>query len=134
MKLLQSIINWYFKQRHKKLENHYTNPFDLQQNTFNDLIEKAAATFYGKKFDFASIKNYEQFKNRLPINTYESLQALIEKAVKGEQNVLWPGEINWFAKSSGTTSARSKFIPVTYQSLEDCHFKGGRDEFLVEKA
>lgn len=127
MKLLQSIINWYFKQRYKKLENHYTNPFDLQQNTFNDLIEKAATTFYGKKFDFASIKNYEQFKNRLPINTYESLQTLIEKAVKGEQNVLWPGEINWFAKSSGTTNARSKFIPVTYQSLEDCHFKGGRD-------
>jgi len=127
MKLLQSIVNWYFKQRYKKLEHHYFQPLDLQQKTWTDLLSKAANTQYGKKFGFTSIKSYEQFKQRLPLNTYESLQPLIEKAIAGEQNVLWSGEINWFAKSSGTTSARSKFIPVTYQSLEDCHFKGGKD-------
>ncbi len=127
MKILQSIVNWYFKQRYKKLEYHYTHPIKLQHKTLSELLERAAPTQYGQQFNFASIKNYEQFKNSIPINTYESLQPLIEKAIQGEQNVLWAGEINWFAKSSGTTSARSKFIPVTYQSLEDCHFKGGRD-------
>jgi len=127
MKIVPSIVNWYFKQRYKKIEQHYLDPLTIQQKTFQTLIDKAQNTLYGKKYNFSEIKNYSQFINYCPPNTYESIFPFINKIIEGEKNVLWPSKINWFAKSSGTTSAKSKFIPVSYEALEDCHFKGGRD-------
>lgn len=127
MKIVPSIVNWYFKQRYKKIEQHYLNPLSLQEKTFQALLNKGQNTMYGNKFNFSAIRTYEQFINYCPPNTYESLYPYIKKIIEGEKNVLWPSKINWFAKSSGTTSTKSKFIPVSYEALEDCHFKGGRD-------
>jgi len=127
MKIVPSIVNWYFKQRYKKLEQHYLDPLTLQQKTFQSLINKGQNTIYGKMHNFSTIKTYQQFINDSPPNTYQTIYPFINKIIEGEKNVLWPSKINWFAKSSGTTASKSKFIPVSYEALEDCHFKGGRD-------
>lgn len=102
-------------------------PHDVQDEWFQTLISSAQNTQWGKKYDYSSIYNQDQFKERVPIQNYESLKPYIEKMMNGEQNVLWPSEIKWFAKSSGTTNDRSKFIPVSEEALEECHFKGGKD-------
>ena len=102
-------------------------PHEVQDEWFQTLISSAQHTEWGKKYGYTSIYNQDQFKERVPIQNYESLKPYIEKMMNGEQNVLWPSEIKWFAKSSGTTNDRSKFIPVSEESLEECHFKGGKD-------
>jgi len=102
-------------------------PFEVQNELLEGLIKKAKKTKYGKKFGFDSIENYEHFRSKVPIVYYEELYPYIERLMKGEQNLLWPSEVRWFAKSSGTTNSRSKFIPVSNEALEDCHYKGGKD-------
>ena len=92
---------------------------------------EAKDTWYGKKYGFSDIKTIEQFQERVPLSSYENLQPLIERLMSGEQNLLWPSEVKWFAKSSGTTSEKSKFLPVTWESLEDCHFRGGKDVLAI---
>jgi hypothetical protein len=91
------------------------------------LIRQAEKTVLGETYDFESIKNYSTFADRIPISTYEELEPLIERTRQGEQNVFWNEPIKWFAKSSGTTNAKSKFIPVSNAALEDCHYKGSKD-------
>ena len=93
----------------------------------NKLLTSSQNTIYGKQYDFATIRNYDTFKERLPVNVYEDIEPLIERARKGEQNLFWHTPIKWFAKSSGTTNAKSKFIPVSNEALIDCHFKAGKD-------
>jgi hypothetical protein len=92
-----------------------------------NLIRSAENTVIGKKYEFESIKSYSTFSERIPISTYEDLEPMIEKTRQGEQNVFWNTPIKWFAKSSGTTNAKSKFIPVSPEALEDCHYKGSKD-------
>lgn len=94
---------------------------------FTYLIQTAKDTEWGKRFDYAGIKTFADYQNRFPVQDYDFFKTEIERIMKGEDNVLWPGTITWFAKSSGTTSDKSKFIPVTKVSLDDCHYKGGRD-------
>ena len=93
----------------------------------NSLLKAAEQTEIGKNYDFSSIKNYKTFAERVPVSTYEELEPLIEKTRKGEQNVFWNTPIKWFAKSSGTTNAKSKFIPVSSEALENCHYKASKD-------
>lgn len=102
-------------------------PYDVQDEWFQNLISSAQHTEWGKTHGYASIYTQDQFKERVPIQTYDTLKPYIERMLAGEHNVLWPSEIKWFAKSSGTTNDRSKFIPVSEESLEECHFKGGKD-------
>lgn len=102
-------------------------PHDVQTELFTKLIHTARSTEFGKKFDFGSIDTVDQYRERVPISRYEEIYPYIERLMKGEQNILWPSEIRWFAKSSGTTNARSKFIPVSQEALNECHFKGGKD-------
>lgn len=102
-------------------------PIDVQEELLQQLLDKAKNTEIGKKFQFSLIKNYKEFTEKVPIRQYESIEPLIERTRKGEQNVFWPTHIKWFAKSSGTTNAKSKFIPVSDEALEDCHFKAGKD-------
>ncbi len=102
-------------------------PYDVQDEWFQNLISSAQHTEWGKTHGYASIYTQDQFKDRVPIQNYDTLKPYIERMLAGEQNVLWPSEIKWFAKSSGTTNDRSKFIPVSEESLEECHFKGGKD-------
>lgn len=102
-------------------------PIEVQNELLQGLLMKARNTEWGKRYEFKSIKNYNDFKSRIPIQDYESLHKDIHRIKNGEQNILWPTEIKWFAKSSGTTTGKSKFIPVSKESLIDCHYKGGKD-------
>ena len=115
------------KQRVHQIELFVKYPNEVQQDLFKRLIAQGRDTEFGVKYDFASIHSYNDFKNRVPVNDYEGLKPYIERMMMGEQNILWPSEIRWFAKSSGTTSDKSKFIPLSQESMEECHFKGGKD-------
>ena len=127
MGLINSILTWVMQKRIHQIELFIKYPHEVQEELFKKLIQTARYTEFGKRFDFSSIHTYEQFRERVPIHTYEKTFPYIDRLMKGEQNILWPSEIKWFSKSSGTTNARSKFIPVSQESLEDCHFKGGKD-------
>ena len=127
MTIVNSIFTWIMKKRMHQIELFVKYPYDVQDEWFQTLISTAQNTEWGKLHGYSGIHNQEQFKQQVPIQTYESLKPYIEKMLRGEQNVLWPSEIKWFAKSSGTTNDRSKFIPVSEESLEECHFKGGKD-------
>lgn len=102
-------------------------PHEVQFELLHLLLEKAKDTEYGKKYEFSGIKKYQTFAERVPIKTYEDCEADIERCRRGENNIFWPTPIKWFAKSSGTTNAKSKFIPVSYNSLEECHYAASKD-------
>lgn len=120
-------MTWIFKNRIGQIEKFKNHPVDVQRETLFKLIHTAKNTEFGKKHAFSQISSYSDFCRQVPIHDYEQMTPYIEKTMKGEQNVIWPTEIHWFSKSSGTTGARSKFIPVSTESLEECHFKGGKD-------
>ena len=127
MELLNSILTWFMKKRIHQIELFMKYPNEVQHELLDALVRRANHTEYGREHGFASISNYEQFREQLPVVNYEKLYPRIERCLKGEQNLLWPSDIRWFAKSSGTTNSRSKFIPVSDEALEDCHMKGGKD-------
>ncbi len=127
MGLINSILTWVMKKRIHQMELFMKYPHEVQDELFKKLIYSARYTEFGLQYDFSSIQTYEQFRERVPVHTYEKIFPFIERLMRGEQNILWPTEIKWFSKSSGTTNARSKFIPVSQEALEDCHFKGGKD-------
>jgi hypothetical protein len=122
-----SIFSWIMKKRVHQIELFKKFPVDVQQELFHNLVSTAAFTEYGLKYNFKDITNYEDFKRNVPLTEYDDLKPYIDRVIDGEQEILWPSETKWFAKSSGTTSSRSKLIPVTRESLEDCHYKGGKD-------
>jgi len=125
--LINSIASWVLKQRIHQMELFLKYPNEVQNELLMNLIRSAEETVIGQKYDFASIKNHKTFAERVPVSTYEELEPMIELTRKGAQNVFWSTPIKWFAKSSGTTNAKSKFIPVSAEALEDCHFKGSKD-------
>ena len=110
MNLTRIIDTLYFTPRYHKIERYATHAAEIQQRVFQRLIHKATDTEWGKKYGYASIRSYEDFANSVPVNTYEEIKAYIERMRRGEQNLLWPSEIKWFAKSSGTTNDKSKFL------------------------
>ena len=125
--LVNSIASWFLKKRFHQIELFLKYPHDVQNELLMHLIEMGKDTEFGRRYDFASIKNYETFLDRVPVSTYESLQPSIERSRQGKHNIFWPTPIKWFAKSSGTTNAKSKFIPVSMESLENCHYAAGKD-------
>lgn len=125
--IINSFASWVLKQRIHQIELFLKYPNEVQEELLMNLIQASKNTVLGKEYDFASIKSYATFTSRVPISTYEELQPLIERTRQGEQNVFWETPIKWFAKSSGTTNAKSKFIPVSHEALEDCHYKGSKD-------
>jgi hypothetical protein len=110
----------------KRIDAYRQHPFEVQEKLFNYLIEHGKNTAWGQKFGYAGIRSIEDFKN-VPVSSYEQLYPYIERIMKGEQNVLWDSHITWFSKSSGTTNARSKFIPVSKEAIRDTHYSGGKD-------
>lgn len=122
-----SIFAWMMKKRIHQIDLFRKYPIHVQEELFMELLQTAAHTEWGEKHLFASIQNYADFKSTVPLQSYEDLKPFVDRMIQGEKNLLWPGEIKWFAKSSGTTSNRSKFIPVSKDSLEGCHYKGGKD-------
>ncbi len=125
--IINSIASWVLKQRIHQIELFLKYPHEVQEELLMNLLRSAENTVVGKHYDFASIRSYATFKERIPISTYEDLEPFIEQTRRGEQNILWNSPIKWFAKSSGTTNAKSKFIPVSNEALEDCHYKGSKD-------
>lgn len=125
--IINSIASWVLKQRIHEIELFLKYPNEVQEELLMNLIRQTEYTVLGKQYDFSSVKTYHTFQERVPISSYEDLEPFIERTRKGEQNVFWNEPIKWFAKSSGTTNAKSKFIPVSSQALEDCHYKAGKD-------
>ena len=124
---ITKIISKTFDSRLKQIDLYASQASEIQHRVLSRLVNQAAQTEWGKKYDYASIRSYEDFRNRLPIQTYEEIKPYVERLRAGEQNLLWPSEIRWFAKSSGTTIDKSKFLPVSKEALEDIHYRGGKD-------
>lgn len=127
MSIISPAIKGYMKLRQSAIDGFMLHPHDTQWQVFNDLIGSAQFTEFGKKYGFDKINSVSDFKKAVPVNDYEGLKPYIHRIMEGEQNLLWPSPITWFAKSSGTTSDKSKFIPVSKESLDDNHFKAGKD-------
>lgn len=127
MPLFNSIFSWWMKKRAHQIELFTKYPIEVQNEWFEELIKTARGTEFGSHYHFSKIKTPNDYKEIVPVHSYEELKPYIERLMKGEQNILWPTETKWFAKSSGTTSDKSKFIPVTREALEECHYKGGKD-------
>ena len=125
--IINSFASWVLKQRIHQIELFLKYPNEVQEELLMNLIQSSKNTILGKEYEYSSINSYATFAERVPISTYEELQPLIERTRQGEQNVFWEEPIKWFAKSSGTTNAKSKFIPVSNEALEDCHYKGSKD-------
>ncbi len=125
--LFNSVVNWFIKQRIDQIENFIKEPSQTQQAILFSQLFRSEDTCYGMKYGFKNIATISDFQNKVPIVTYEEFEPFIERARQGESDVIWPGTIKQFAKSSGTTNAKSKFIPITEDSLQDCHYKAGKD-------
>ncbi len=125
--IVNSIASWFLKKRFHQIELFLKYPHEVQNELLFSLLKTAKDTEIGKTYGFESITSYETFKERVPIVNYEKVQPLIERSRLGEQNIFWPRPIKWFAKSSGTTNAKSKFIPVSNESLEECHYAASKD-------
>lgn len=121
-----SIFAWMMKKRIHQIDLFRKYPEEVQHEILESFIKMGANTEYGKLHSFSEIKSYKDFK-KIPLQTYEDVKPYVDRLMNGEQGLLWPSETKWFAKSSGTTSSRSKLIPVTKESLEECHYKGGKD-------
>ncbi len=124
---ITSIARLGFIKRQRELEKHFTEPEALQHKVMGRLVGCAIDTKYGSGHSFASIKSYEDFRKNIPVNTYEELKGDIDLMRHGEKDVLWPGKVRWYAKSSGTTNDKSKFIPVSAEGLKRIHYAGGSD-------
>src|SRR3989304_4088758 len=131
MALLNSFASWLMTKRMHQIELVMKYPHEVQNEWFRKLIESAKDTEWGKKFGYASINSAEQFTKTVPLQDYDSMKSYIERIRRGEQNILWNTETKWFAKSSGTTNDKSKFIPVSEESLEECHYKCGKDMLAI---
>src|SRR5690606_5287868 len=118
LSIINSFASWILKKRIHQIELFMKYPNEVQEELLFSLIRNAEGTVFGKEYDFSSIKSYDTFSERIPIVTYEKIQPYIERARQGEANVFWNTPIKWFAKSSGTTDTKSKFIPVSKASIE----------------
>ena len=126
-----SILSWMVKKRMHQIDLFLKYPFLVQNELLFSLLEKAKNTIFGKEHDFSSIKSYTDFRKSVPVKTYEEFFPYIQKLRNEQEDILWPGKIKWFAKSSGTTNAKSKFIPISKEALEDCHYKAGKDMLAI---
>jgi len=131
MAILTPVVSWFTRQRLHQIELFLKYPHDVQQDWLTNLLKSAESTEYGRLYDFKSIRSTEEFQRRVPLNSYDTLKPYIDRLRDGEQQLLWNSDIQWFAKSSGTTAGKSKFIPVSPESLEECHYKGGKDMFAL---
>lgn len=127
MKLLSPAISRLARIRHWRIEQWTSDPIAAQREVLQDLITHGQYTEFGRKYEFNQLFSIRKFKETVPIHEYEDLKPYIDRIMQGEENVLWNTPVNWFAKSSGTTSEKSKFIPITKESLEDCHFQSAKD-------
>ena len=131
MSILSLIAGLATGKRLKQIEKFRRDPAGVQEALLKNLVTRAAETEWGTSHGYSSIRTVEQFRERVPIQKYEDIMPYVERLWNGEKDILWPGEVRWFAKSSGTTGARSKFIPVTKESLVENHYRGGKDVLAI---
>lgn len=127
MKLLSPTISRFARLRHWRIEQWMQNPVATQREILQDLVTHGQYTEIGRRYGMTTLFSIRDFKKKVPIHEYNDLKPYIERLMQGEQNLLWDTPVNWFAKSSGTTSDKSKFIPITEESLQDCHYQAAKD-------
>jgi len=125
--LINTLVSWWFKKRLSDLNIFLKNPLHTQTEQLMFLLDLSKDTYFGRKYHFYQIQNYTDFSQAVPLNDYNSLLPYIERMMKGESDILWRGKVKWFAKSSGTTATKSKFIPVSQEALETNHYQGAKD-------
>ncbi|WP_162052224.1 GH3 auxin-responsive promoter family protein [Pontibacter pamirensis] len=129
--MLNALIALLTSKRLNQIEHFRQHPHEVQKEVLAQLVQQARQTAWGKEHGYADIKSPEEYQQRVPVSEYDDLAPHIKRMMRGEANVLWPTPIKWYAKSSGTTSDRSKFIPVSQEALEDCQFQGGKDLIML---
>ena len=122
-----TLIGTFFKARQKTIAKYATQADELQNKVLQRLVSRAKCTEWGKLYDYSTVKGYQDFQQRVPVQTYEEIKGYVDRMRHGEKDILWPGEVVWYAKSSGTTNDKSKFIPVSKEGLQTVHYAGGRD-------
>ena len=127
MNLLSKTISFLARLRYKRIRNWVNHPAAAQRHVLQSLISDAQYTAFGKKYNFTRLFTVREFKERVPLSEYDDIKPYIDRMMQGEENVLWNTPINWFAKSSGTSNDKSKFIPVSEESLQENHFKASKD-------
>lgn len=131
MALFNSIASWLMKKRMHQIELFMKYPHEVQRESLNKLVKQAAQTEWGKKHRYDKIENQKHYSDAVALQDYESLKPFIDRMRNGENQILWHSDVRWFAKSSGTTNDKSKYIPISTESLEECHFKGGKDMLSI---
>jgi len=131
MAIVNSVINWINYKRIYEIDLYREHAKEIQLEVLFTLLKEAKATLWGEMYDYSNLRSWEEYQNIVPISRYEAIEPIISRMIQGEKNILWPGLMRWFAKSSGTTNAKSKFIPVSKESLNDCHFRGGKDVLAI---
>ena len=124
--IINTITSWFLKKRIHQIELFKKYPIEVQNEVLLSLIKKAENTEIGKNYDFKSIKDYKSFSKKVPVTSYEEFYPKIKRSIEGEDNIIWGSDIKWYAQSSGTTNSKSKYIPISKESLEDCHYKAGK--------
>lgn len=122
-----SLFSWFIKKRIHQIDLFKKYPFEVQEEVLMYLLAHGAKTEWGVKYGYEGIQSYEDFNKKVPLTNYEILEPYVQRLLKNEQGLLWDADIKWFAKSSGTMRSKSKFIPVSKASLDECHYKGGKD-------
>ncbi len=131
MQIKNSIVTWYITQRLKSIDAYWNHPIEIQNKTLEYLLKTARNTAVGKRYGFSDIANAQQYKNTLPVQTYDDFKVYIDRMIAGEQNLIWSSKIKWFAKSSGTTSDKSKYIPISKEAFHQTHYLAGRDTLAL---
>ena len=131
MKLFSPAISRLARLRYWRIEHWVSEPVEAQREVLQDLITHGQYTQFGVKYKFAEIFNIRKCKETVPIQEYNDLKPFIDQIMAGEESVLWNTPVEWFAKSSGTTSDKSKFIPITKESIEDNHFQASKDVLSI---
>jgi hypothetical protein len=131
MPVIPKLIKRLNAKRINQIENFMHHPVDTQQNVLSFLLDRASDTEWGIKYNYASLKSASEYQSAVPVQTYEKIVPWVDRLRDGKKDLLWPGEIKWFAKSSGTTSSKSKFIPVSQEALEHCHYQAARDILAI---
>jgi hypothetical protein len=131
MPIIPSVIKWLNTSRLDQIERFKKYPVETQHAILYKLLAKASSTEWGIRNGYSSISSVREYQDRFPVSTYEDIMPYIDRLRSGETNILWPGEIKWFAKSSGTTSSKSKFIPMSREALEDCHYRAAKDIIAI---
>lgn len=129
--LVNKVLKQYLSVRMKRIEHYMQHPEEAQERWLRSLLATAQQTEFGRKYGFSEIKTQEEFAARVPVHDYDKLKGDINRMMHGESDVLWPGEINWYSKSSGTTSDKSKFIPVPQANMYGCHIAGSWDSLAI---